>query len=150
MATNTSSTAKEVARNVATKTTPQGSAPKAADLTTQPEAVGLEGQVSNDHLPTIAPSDIDRLNLEQALRDFETANVRVVDLTGRLTSLHQQMLDLHHRSSLAHLAAASSEAQRVQLELERDVARTEVAMLRASRSYRIGNLLARVAKKVTP
>jgi len=98
----------------------------------------------------VTPADIDRINLAQALSDFETANVRVVDLTGRLTALHQQLIDLQHRSSLAQLALGRTETQRSQLELERDAARAEAAELRASHSYRLGNLLIRAGKKVTP
>ena len=38
-------------------------------------------------------SDLDRLSLEQALRDFEIANARVLDLTGRLTTLNGELND---------------------------------------------------------
>lgn len=102
------------------------------------------------HRPTIDSAAIDRLNLAQALRDFEVANVRVVDLTARLTAMHEQMLDLQHRCSLAELHLASAVAMQSQLEFERDAARDEVAQLRASRSYRIGNMVVRLVKTVSP
>lgn len=105
---------------------------------------------SEGHQPTIDAATIDRLSLEQALRDFEVANVRVVDLTGRLTALHQQMLELQHQSSLAHLQVASAVVLQTQLEFERNAARDEVMLLRASRSYRMGNLIVRMIKMVTP
>ncbi len=105
---------------------------------------------SSDHRPTIETAKIDALSLEQALRDFEVANVRVVDLTGRLTTMHQKMLELQHTSSLAKLQLAAALARDSQLMFERDAARDEAALLRASRSYRIGNLLVRVIKTVSP
>jgi len=117
---------------------------------TKPVSPVAEQGDSPDHRPTIDASGIDALSLEQALRDFEVANVRVVDLTGRLTAMHQQMLELQHKSSLAHLQLAATIASDSQLMFERDAAREEVALLRASRSYRIGNLLVRIIKMVTP
>lgn len=116
----------------------------------KPTGSGSQHPDSEGHQPTIDAATIDRLSLEQALRDFEVANVRVVDLTGRLTAMHQQMLDLQHQSSLAHLQVASAVALQTQLEFERTAARDEVALLRASRSYRIGNLVVRLIKMVTP
>lgn len=38
--------------------------------------------------------EMDRLSLEQAVRDFEIANGRVVDLTQRLISANQHILEL--------------------------------------------------------
>jgi chromosome segregation ATPase len=50
--------------------------------------------------PTRQPTDdtslreaIDRLSLEQALRDFEVANARVLDLTQRLISANDKVVD---------------------------------------------------------
>src|SRR3954466_11806204 len=37
---------------------------------------------------------VDRISLEQALKDFEVANARVLDLTHRLTELNQELLEL--------------------------------------------------------
>ena len=36
---------------------------------------------------------IDRLSLEQALRDFEVANARVIDLTQRLVASNHQVIE---------------------------------------------------------
>jgi hypothetical protein len=107
------------------------------------------GKKAADRLPTIAPEEIDRVNLRQALRDFEIANARVVDLTTRLSRLHEQMLDLQHRSSLTHLQLSAAEQLVEQVVFERDTAREEAQLLRASRSYRAGNLLVRVARKLS-
>ena len=38
-------------------------------------------------------ADLDRISLEQALRDFDVANARVVDLTHRLTTLSRQLAE---------------------------------------------------------
>lgn len=48
---------------------------------------------------------VGRLSLEQALKDFEIANARVLDLTHRLTELNQELLDLrsdHERLRIEH------------------------------------------------
>ncbi len=47
-------------------------------------------EASPDTPPDAVPpvvADLDRVNLEQALRDVETANARVIDLTRRLVEL---------------------------------------------------------------
>jgi hypothetical protein len=96
---------------------------------------------------------IDRLNLEAALRDFETANARVVDLTSRLTLANEELLRTRHELAMTRIAAAEVDALRSQLahvESERDTARAETNMYRLSRSYRIGYKLTRLARKVMP
>jgi hypothetical protein len=48
---------------------------------------------------------IDRLSLEQALKDFEVANARVLDLTHRLTELNRELLELrseHEKLRIEH------------------------------------------------
>jgi len=48
---------------------------------------------------------VDRLSLEQALKDFEVANARTLDLTHRLTELNQELLELrstHERLRIEH------------------------------------------------
>jgi hypothetical protein len=48
---------------------------------------------------------VDRLSLTQALKDFEVANARVLDLTHRLTELNQELLELrstHERLRIEH------------------------------------------------
>jgi hypothetical protein len=48
---------------------------------------------------------VDRISLEQALKDFEVANARVLDLTHRLTELNQELLELrsnHERLRIEH------------------------------------------------
>lgn len=42
--------------------------------------------------------EIDRLSLEQALRDFEIANARVIDLTQRLISANEKVLAVQRES----------------------------------------------------
>jgi hypothetical protein len=55
---------------------------KKADPQQQPEA-------SN-------PADLDRVSLTQALRDFEIANARVLDLTQRLVESERRRRELEH------------------------------------------------------
>jgi predicted nucleic acid-binding Zn-ribbon protein len=74
--------------------------------------------------------DLDGISLEQALRDFEVANARVIDLTKRLTSLNKQYLK------------AQSELQKARL---RNRALTaELNAVKSSTSYRSVAAAARV------
>lgn len=112
----------------------------AAPLATTGSATGPE------RMPSVSPATIDRLNLEAALRDFESANARVVDLTSRLTLANEELLRTRHELTMTRIAAADVDALRArvaQVEAERDV-------YRLSRSYRIGYKLTRLARKVMP
>ena len=51
-------------------------------------------QTSEPTEETSLKEEIDRLSLEQALRDFEIANARVVDLTQRLISSNDKVISL--------------------------------------------------------
>jgi hypothetical protein len=48
--------------------------------------------------------ELDRLSLEQAVRDFEIANSRVVDLTQRLISANQQIVELQRLNDISETA----------------------------------------------
>jgi len=50
-----------------------------------------------------ADATLDRINLEQALRDFELANRRVIDLSQRVASLHRELLDARAELSLTRI-----------------------------------------------
>lgn len=55
--------------------------------------------------PSSLTETVDRLSLVQALKDFEVANARVLDLTHRLTELNQELLELrstHERLRIEH------------------------------------------------
>lgn len=111
-----------------------------------PDPQPSRADTANDRVPTVAPVTIDRLSLEAALRDFEVANARVVDLTSRLTLLNEELLRARHELALSRIAVADVEevrARLIQVETERDV-------YRFSRSYRIGYKLTRLARKVMP
>jgi hypothetical protein len=112
--------------------------------------------VQASRLPSVSSADIDRVNLRQALLDFELANVRVVDLTSRLTTLHQQLLTAQHDLSVLRIAQGDHNAAvrdlmagREFAEYERNVARAELHAVRVSRSYRIGRLITK-ALRVMP
>ena len=55
-----------------------------------------------------ADAALDRLNLEQALRDVDVANRRVIDLTHRLIGMQRELLDA--RAELARSSLRSSAA----------------------------------------
>ena len=71
--------------------------------------------------------EIDRLSLEQALKDFEVANVRVVDLTQRLISSNEKVISLQR---------------------ELDALRVEMAELRATHEAMRGSAAFRLASKI--
>jgi hypothetical protein len=71
--------------------------------------------------------EIDRLSLEQALRDFEVANARVVDLTQRLISANDKV---------------------VEQQTELDRLRVELAELRAVHNAMRGSAAFRMAEKI--
>jgi hypothetical protein len=55
-------------------------------------------------------ADLDRLSLEQALQDFEVANARVLDLTQRLVTLHQDNVELARELEQVRTAYAAEKA----------------------------------------
>jgi hypothetical protein len=68
---------------------------------------------------------MDALSLEQALKDVDIANARVLDLTQRLIAAQQQTIDLQRAMS------------RLETKLAEQLARYQ--NLRNSRAYRIAN-----------
>jgi hypothetical protein len=84
------------------------------------DAVAVEADAAPAGRASSVTEIVDRLSLAQALKDFEVANARVLDLTHRLTELNQQLLDLrsdHERlrieqnQVLAHRAAPRAAAE---------------------------------------
>jgi len=71
--------------------------------------------------------EIDRLSLEQALRDFEVANARVVDLTQRLISSNEKVISTQR---------------------DLDSLRVEMAELRATHEAMQGSSGFRLASKI--
>lgn len=47
----------------------------------------------NDDITLGADAELDRINLAQALQDFETANERVLTLTHQLAELNQELVE---------------------------------------------------------
>jgi len=79
-----------------------------------------------------ADATLDRINLEQALRDFELANRRVIDLSQRVASLHRELLEARTELSLT----------KIQL----DHASRSVDRLRGSRLFPMVRALARATR----
>ena len=71
--------------------------------------------------------EIDRLSLEQALRDFEVANARVVDLTQRLISANDKVVEQQQELD--------------QLRVELTQLRSVHEEMRGSAAFRIANRL---------
>jgi hypothetical protein len=82
-----------------------------------------------------ADPSLDRLNLVQALRDFEVANRRVIDLTQRLTALHRELLDTRSELQFTKL-----DLQRTRSEL--DQVRADILGLQSSNSFKVARALA--------
>jgi predicted nucleic acid-binding Zn-ribbon protein len=78
--------------------------------------------------------ELDRLSLEQAIRDFEIANARVIDLTQRLIDLADEVAIL--REQLVGAQEALVDAQR------------DNAAIRASATFRVAGLARRVAARL--
>jgi len=104
-------------------------------------------------VPTVTSDDLDRINLSQALRDFEVANARVVDLTARLTETHQRLVNVQHELSLTRVHVGDLNAI---IETQRGAAQqivdlnNELAAIRRSRSFRLAVHMSRVARRVMP
>ncbi len=54
--------------------------------------------------------DIDQISLQQALRDFEGANARVLELTHKLVEAERRWRDLAHQAEHLRLRLAALEA----------------------------------------
>jgi hypothetical protein len=60
-------------------------------------------------------SELDRLSLMQAVRDFEIANARVVDLTQRLISANQRIVELQKMNDLSETALVELQSRHAEL-----------------------------------
>jgi predicted nucleic acid-binding Zn-ribbon protein len=63
--------------------------------------------------------DLDAVNLEQALVDFEVANARVLDLTTRLTELSRQLVATRNELEEMRIRARATDARLAALESSR-------------------------------
>ena len=86
----------------------------------------LSADSGNDITAAELDRELDRLSVEQALRDFEIANARTIDLTQRLVDLSHEVTDLREQLVAAQEAFAA--------------ARTENAAIRASATFRLAEL----------
>ena len=78
--------------------------------------------------------ELDRLSVEQALRDFEIANARTIDLTQRLVDLSNEVTDLRGQLVAAQEALAA--------------ARHENAAIRASATFRLAELSTKIRARL--
>jgi hypothetical protein len=88
-----------------------------------------------------AEERLDRINLEQALRDFEVANRRVIDLTQRLTSIHRELIDARSALQFSNLELQSTRAELARL-------RADLIGLQSSNSYKVARVLAHARASV--
>lgn len=77
--------------------------------------------------PTQLEHELDRLSLAQALRDFDVANARVIDLTQRLITAGEE------------LAVISRELERLRREFEE--LRSTHDQMRRSKAFKLANLI---------
>ena len=79
---------------------------------------------------------LDRLNLTQALLDFELANARVLDLTARLVESNKRVLTLQHDADAAHheLTAAFAELHGARIDIAE--LQRRIADIESSTTYR--------------
>ena len=92
------------------------------------------GQTAKELNDDTLQSAIDRVSLEQALRDFDIANARVIDLTRRLIASEHQVVTLQRGIDEA--------AQTLrELQTEHHAMRTSAAFRIASRMWNMRNAL---------
>lgn len=84
---------------------------------------------------------LDAVNLERALRDFEIANARVIDLTTRLTTLNQELITTTTELHMTKLKLKASNAK-----LERT--RSRLAAVERSKPYRMVRVASQAVKKI--
>jgi hypothetical protein len=94
--------------------------------------------------PSTAPSgpvvgsglerEMDRLSTEQALRDFEIANARTIDLTQRLVDLSHEVTRLR--------------AQVVDAQEQAAAARAENEAIRASMTFKLNELSVKIRRRL--
>jgi len=89
---------------------------------------------SRPTVDVLSTEEMDRLNLEQALIDFEIANARVVDLTGRVTALTSEVLKLRSELGMVKLRVGQAEA-------EAAAAANHLAEIRSSLAFRVSRAL---------
>jgi len=98
--------------------------------------------------------DLNEISLEQALIDFEVANARVVDLTGRLTSLSKELLQTKTELATVKLrnsvpaGGAPYQGSSIQNYEGVENLRDTVRQLRASRAVRAASLFSSKLRKV--
>lgn len=97
---------------------------------------------------------LSRLSLVQALRDFEVANARVIDLTERLVATSEELLAARAElgAARAEVEAARAEAAALQARLDDLGARHEALhqtyqRTLARKSVRVANALYSVARR---
>ncbi len=84
-------------------------------------------------------ADLNKISLEQALIDFEVANARVIDLTGRLTSLTKELLSLRAEYEIERTSAALSTHEHKSYREKNDYL---LAALRESRAIKLTSMVA--------
>lgn len=99
-------------------------------------------------------TDLDGISLEQALIDFEVANARVIDLTARLTSLSQELLQARTELATVKLRGSAPEGSAPYRAInvgdmgELQALRDRLQQLRASRALRIVSLFSGKVRQV--
>lgn len=82
---------------------------------------------------------LDRLNLTQALLDFELANARVLDLTARVVESNKRVLTLQAENEAHRLAADAAQASIMTLS-------ARLAAVESSTAYRAAQKLSSLGR----
>jgi hypothetical protein len=104
-----------------------------------PMSLANQSDVERDVDPLA--QEMTAISLEQALRDFEVANARVIDLTTRLVTVSRELDDVE--AELAPLRRAVTEAL-----ARAEAAEHALAAIKASRSVRVALLAGRVVRRI--
>ncbi len=94
----------------------------------------LSTSSGDDLKATELERELDRLSVEQALRDFEIANARTIDLTQRLVDLSREVVTLREQLVNTQDALVVSQA--------------ENAAIRASATFRLAELSTKIRSRL--
>ena len=120
-----------------------GSRQSAAASTTRRRSEGTPSKSTKSATPPARSEagpelehELDRLSLEQALRDFEIANARVIDLTQRLITANERITELQRACDETTTSLVEAQTQLAAL--------TEAAAYRiAGKIWAVRNLVRR-------
>lgn len=113
-----------------------------------PESVGSDDTAATKSAHADLSRRMDALSLAQALLDFELANARVLDLTARLVEANSRVVKIQGQLDDVRVDVAAGHADADRARVDAAAAHAAIADLRASRTYRLAQRIAALARAV--